>query len=211
MIRVLLADDHQVVRSGLASLFSATEDIEVVGSAVDGEQAVAAYSELSPDVVLMDVSMPSLDGVAATRKIIANDPLARVIMLTSFADHTRVTDAIDAGAIGYVLKDADPDSLAAAIRAAARGGSPLDPRVAAGLLRGRRNAHAMELTTREREVLRLVTKGLLNKQIAREMGISEKTVKAHLGRVFQRLGVTDRTQAALWAQRNGIFAEGDQV
>lgn len=205
MITVLVADDHQVVRAGLASLLSASDDIDVAETVADGNQAVAAYERLKPDVVLMDLSMPRLDGVGATRAIITGDPAARVVILTSFSDRARIEDALDAGACGYVLKDAEPESLAAAVRAAASGGSPLDPRVAATLLRARRPASEPELTGREREVLRCVVDGLSNKQIARQLDISEKTVKAHLGKVFQRLGVADRTAAALWAERSGTF------
>jgi DNA-binding NarL/FixJ family response regulator len=148
----------------------------------------------------MDLSMPEVDGIEATRRIVAADPDARVVVLTSFSDTRRILDALDAGAIGYVLKHAGPDEVLGAVRAAAAGGSPLDPKAARALLesqRGRRPAD--ELTPREREVLRLVAGGLANKLIARRLGITERTVKAHLTNIFAAIGVTDRTQAALWA------------
>ncbi|MEI8081298.1 MAG: response regulator transcription factor [Actinomycetes bacterium] len=207
MIRVLIVDDHQIVRTGLTTLLDVQPDITIAGTASNGAEAIDAYTELAPDVVLMDLSMPIMDGISATRQILAHDPAAQVVILTSFSDRARVSDAIAAGASGYVLKDAEPDTFASAIRAAATGGAPLDPRVAATVLGSVRSYTTPELSTRELEVLRLVTQGMLNKQIARELRISEKTVKAHLGRVYQRIGVTDRTQAALWAQRIGLFTD----
>jgi len=208
MIRVLLADDHQMVRAGLSGLLEASNQITVAASVADGAAAVTAFSEFNPDVVLMDLSMPVMDGITATKEITSANPLARIVILTSYNDQNRVDAALNAGAIGYVLKDAEPSALVASVLAAAAGGSPLDPRVASGLLAIRREKSAPELTAREREVLILVGRGMLNKQIARQLNISEKTVKAHLGKVFQRIGVTDRTQAALWAQRNGLLPEG---
>jgi DNA-binding NarL/FixJ family response regulator len=205
MIRVLLADDHRVVRAGLEALLAAEPDVEVVGAAVDGDQALQLTATLHPDVVLMDLSMPNLDGIAATRRLQTEHPSVAVLVLTSFADRDRVLDAIDAGASGYLLKDVEPDELLRAVRAAARGDSPLDPRVARVILEGRAQlaSPSESLTTREREVLTLVGEGLANKQIARRLGISEKTVKSHLTNVFQRIGVADRTQAAVWLLRNG--------
>ncbi|MEI6620734.1 MAG: response regulator transcription factor [Actinomycetes bacterium] len=205
MIRILIADDHQIVRTGLTALLDVNDDITIVGTVANGAEAVEAYTQFAPDVVLMDLSMPTMDGITATRAILARDPAARVVILTSFSDRARVSDAISAGASGYVLKDAEPDTFAPAIRAAAAGGSPLDPRVAATVLGSVRSHNTPELSQRELEVLLLVTRGMLNKQIARELGITEKTVKAHLSKVYGRLGVSDRTQAALWAQRNGLF------
>lgn len=204
MIRVLVVDDHRVVRAGLETLLDVVADIELVGSAADGAQAIELAGTLRPDVVLMDLSMPVMDGVEATRRIMAAHPQTHIVVLTSFADQRRVIDAIDAGANGYILKDADSQTLLDAIRAAADGGVPLDPRVAPALLAQRRAQRNVDLTDRELEVLRLVGQGLLNKQIARRLDISEKTVKTHLTSVFRRIGVTDRTQAALWAERNGI-------
>jgi len=207
-IRVLLADDHPVVRCGLAELLGAADDIEVVGAATDGEEAVAQAAASEPDVVLMDISMPNLDGVAATRRLLRERPDARVVMLTSFSERERILDALDAGAIGYLLKDAEPDELLRGVRAAARGESPLAPKAARAVLTARDERRpADELTVREREVLTLVGQGLPNKLIARRLGISEKTVKTHLTSVFQRIGVGDRTQAALWARRTGLIAD----
>ena len=203
MIRVLIADDHRVVRAGLEALLEGEDDLTVVGVAVDGEEAVRLAAEHHPDVVLMDLSMPRMDGVAATRQIIAAEPAAHVVVLTSFADRDRVLDAINAGASGYLLKDAEPGEVFSAVRAAARGDSPLDPRAARVILQARTPAPGDDLTAREREVLTLVAEGLANKQIARRLGISEKTVKTHLTNVFQRIGVTDRTQAAVWLLRHG--------
>lgn len=200
MIRVLLADDHAVVRGGLGQLISTTDDIEVVGMAVDGGEAVTLAASLRPDVVLMDLSMPVLDGAAATRAIVASRPDSRVVVLTSFADDRHIEDALAAGAIGYLLKHAAPDTLLDGIRSAAAGDSPLDPKAARVLLQDRRvSRSAPTLSPREREVLALVADGFANKQIARRLGITERTVKAHLTAVFAALGVTDRTQAAVWA------------
>lgn len=207
-IRVLVVDDHPVVRDGLVQLLTAADDVEVVGAAVNGAEAIELAGADTPDVVLMDLSMPVMDGCEATRRILAADPAARVLILTSFTDQDGILDALDAGAVGYILKDAEPAELLGAIRAVARGESPLDPKVAAALLRSRTvRRQDAELTGREREVLALVGAGLANKQIARRLGISEKTVKAHLTSVFHRIGVTDRTQAALWAERHGITAD----
>ena len=202
-IRVIIVDDHAVVRSGLEQLLATTDDIELVGTATNGNEAIDRVQELRPDVVLMDLSMPELDGVEATRRISETHPDSHVLVLTSFSDQSRILDALGAGADGYLLKHSDPDDIADAIRAVHAGGSPLDPKAARTLLESRRNRRAApQLTDREREVLRLVRDGLANKQIARRLGIAERTVKAHLTSVFQRLGVTDRTQAALWASEH---------
>jgi DNA-binding NarL/FixJ family response regulator len=206
MIRLLLAEDHPVVRAGLERLLANEDDIELVGAAVDGAEAVELALQLLPDVVLMDISMPIKNGIEATREIVAGgDGTTRVLVLTSFSDRTQIMAALDAGASGYLLKDAEPDELVRGIRAAARGESPLAPKAAREVLDARsEETLPVELSPRETEVLRLVARGLPNKRIARELEISEKTVKAHLTHVFQQLDVTDRTQAALWAQRNGI-------
>jgi DNA-binding NarL/FixJ family response regulator len=209
VIRVLLADDHQLVRSGLAALLAGTEDIEVVGTAANGAEAVELARLTLPHVVLMDLVMPVMDGVEATRRIVAELPATQVVVLTSFSDQARILAAVDAGAIGYQLKDVDPAELIRGVRAAARGESPLHPKAARSLLAARtpRGAEArperpnVELTPREAEVLGLLRQGLANKQIARTLGISQATVKAHLTSVFQRIGVTDRVQAAVWAER----------
>jgi DNA-binding NarL/FixJ family response regulator len=202
VIRVLVVDDHQLVRAGLMTLLEAAADIQVAGEAADGRQALAAAKAASPDVVLMDLSMPVLDGVAATRLLLAELPRTRVVALTSFSDRQRVTDVLAAGATGYVLKDSRPDDLLAAVRAAADGHVPLDPRVAAALLPAREVPLADQLSEREKQVLRLVAAGLANKQIARRLGIAESTVKVHTGNIFRRIGVTDRTSAALWAKEH---------
>jgi DNA-binding NarL/FixJ family response regulator len=202
VIRVLVVDDHQLVRAGLITLLEAAADIQVAGEAADGRQALAAAKAASPDVVLMDLSMPVLDGVAATRLLLAELPRTRVVALTSFSDRQRVTDVLAAGATGYVLKDSRPDDLLAAVRAAADGHVPLDPRVAAALLPAREVPLADQLSEREKQVLRLVAAGLANKQIARRLGIAESTVKVHTGNIFRRIGVTDRTSAALWAKEH---------
>ena len=200
-IRVLVADDHAGVRSGLSQLLATAPDLELAGEASDGEAAVAAAESSGADVILMDISMPGLDGVEATRRIVARDPDAKVVMLTSFADNRKILDALEAGASGYLLKHAGPDELLNAIRAAAAGEAPLDPKAARALLDSRRMPSADKaLSAREQEVLRLVAQGLANKQIARRLAISERTVKAHLTNIFGRLGVSDRTQAALWAR-----------
>jgi DNA-binding NarL/FixJ family response regulator len=201
LITVLLVDDHQMVRTGLATLLGSTEDLRVVAQAGDGEQAVAEAARTYPDVVLMDLSMPGMDGVEATRLILADHPEVRVVVLTSFSDRDRVNDALAAGAVGYLLKDCEPADLLAAVRSAAAGHSPLDPRVAGVLLPNRTGGRPEDaISPREVEVLRLVARGLANKQIGRALGISERTVKAHLGRVFRQIGVADRTSAALWAR-----------
>jgi DNA-binding NarL/FixJ family response regulator len=210
MIRVLIVDDHRLVRAGLSTLLTASEDIEVVGEAADGAEGVQQVRELEPDVVLMDLSMPVLDGVAATRELLMVAPQAAVIALTSFSDRQRVADVIAAGATGYLLKDCAPYELLAAVRAAAAGHSPFDPRVAGALLPPRTPPPAEVLSTRELEVLRLAAQGLANKQIARRLSISESTVKVHLGSVFRRIGVTDRTSAAMWA-REHLPAEDGQA
>jgi DNA-binding NarL/FixJ family response regulator len=164
LIRVLLVDDHRLVRAGLQSLLEACEDIEVVGSAADGREALELVGRVEPEVVLMDLSMPGMGGVEATRRLLDAHPGVQVVVLTSFSDQEQVLDAVDAGAVGYLLKDADPDAL--------------------------------------------VADGLANKQIARHLGITERTVKAHLTSIFSTIGVTDRTQAALWAERNRLRGGG---
>ena len=205
MIRLAIVDDHAVVRAGLAQLVETMDEVELVGEAADGDEAVALCAERRPDVVLMDLEMPRVDGIEATRRIRAAQPATAVVVLTSFSDRERILSAIDAGAAGYLLKDAGPDELARAVRAAARGDAPLDPKAARALLNARATpAPADSLSEREREVLLMVAEGLANKQIARRLAISEKTVKAHLTSVFRQIGVTDRTQAALWAERNDL-------
>jgi DNA-binding NarL/FixJ family response regulator len=213
-IRVLLADDHQLVRSGLAALLAGTEDIEVVGTAANGAEAVDLVGQAEPDVVLMDLVMPVMDGVEATRQVLQVRPQTQVVVLTSFSDRDRILAALDAGAIGYLLKDVDPAELVRGVRTAAAGESPLHPKAARSLLASRiegrdpvRERPAVELTPREEQVLDLLRQGLANKQIARLLGISQATVKAHLTSVFQRIGVADRVQAAVWAERRAAGEE----
>jgi DNA-binding NarL/FixJ family response regulator len=209
MIRVLIADDHGVMRDGLGRLIASLDDIELVGFAVDGEEAVERCRQTSPDVVLMDLDMPRLDGIEATRRITAERPETAVLVLTAFSDRTRILGAVEAGARGYLLKDAAARDVADGIRAAARGESPLHPRAARTVLNARTETDPLEaFSDRELEVLALLVEGLPNKLMARRLEISEKTVKAHLTRIFRELGVTDRTQAALWAERQGLGGEG---
>lgn len=202
MIRVLLVDDHRVVLAGLAGLIDAAEDLQVVGVTSDGQVAADLVRRTAPDVVLMDLSMPGVDGIEATRRVLDVDPDCHVVVLTSFSDRARIVEALRSGALGYMLKDSEPDDLLRGIRAAARGESPLDPRVAREVLRGGAAVSRPELTDREQAVLRLVADGLANKQIANRLGIRESTVKSHLSNAFQRIGVTDRTSAAMWARSN---------
>jgi DNA-binding NarL/FixJ family response regulator len=218
MIRVVIADDHGLVREGLRQLVDGPADIEVVGTAAGGREAVALIERTLPDVALMDLSMPDTDGIVATREALARAPATNVVILTSFSDRERILEALDAGAIGYLLKDAEPDELLRGIRTAAKGHSPLAPKAAAELIADRRPASRdatnrsaepeQTLTPREREILALLAQGRPNKLIARRLDIAEQTVKNHLSHIFQTLGVTDRTQAALWAQRNGLTEPG---
>jgi DNA-binding NarL/FixJ family response regulator len=204
MIRVLVADDHPLARAGLTELLGALDGIEVVGAAADGEAALRLADHHDPDVVLMDLEMPRLDGIAATRRLRELRPGTAVLVLTSFSDRERILAALDAGAAGYLLKDAGPDDLERAIHAAARGDAPLDPRAARELLDDRRRVPGTPLSEREAAVLALVGQGLPNKLIARRLGITERTVKGHLTRIYERIGVTDRTQAALWAREHRV-------
>ncbi|WEK12766.1 MAG: response regulator transcription factor [Candidatus Microbacterium phytovorans] len=198
MIRALVVDDHAMVREGLAVVLAADGDIAVIGTAANGEEARDRAAAERPDVVVMDLSMPVMDGIRATRAVREASPDTRVLVLTSFAERESVQRALEAGATGYQLKDAEPDQLRAAVRAVHAGHAPLDPRVAAVLLPSGRGADV--LSEREKDVLRLVAEGRANKQIATALGISERTVKAHLGNIFKEIGVSDRTSAALWAR-----------
>jgi DNA-binding NarL/FixJ family response regulator len=202
VIRVLIVDDHQLVRAGLGTLLAAADGIDVVGEAADGAHALDVARACRPDVVLMDLSMPGIDGVAATRNVLAELPDIRVVVLTSFSDRKRVNDALAAGAVGYLLKDCAPEELLSAVRSAARGHVPLDPRVAGTLLPARQTDPSDLLSAREQEVLRLAASGLANKQIGRRLEISESTVKVHLGNLYRRIGVADRTSAAMWAREH---------
>jgi two-component system, NarL family, response regulator LiaR len=207
-IRVFLADDHPVVRQGLRTFLESRNGFVVVGEAGDTETTVAEVARLSPDVVLMDLVMPGAGGVAATREIRQRVPSTRVLILTSFASDDQVIPAVHAGAAGYVLKDIEPSSLEAAIRVVHRGEALLDPHVAQRVMdevaRPSSGAGLATLTPRELEVLRLLTRGLSNHQLAEELVVSEKTVKTHVSSILMKLGVRDRTQAALLAVREGL-------
>jgi DNA-binding NarL/FixJ family response regulator len=210
LIRVLIVDDHAVVREGLRTFLDLQDGIEVVGEAADGEQGVDEAERLQPNVILMDLVMPKLDGVGAMRELRTRAPDAHVIVLTSFLDDDRLMPAIQAGAAGYLLKDVEPAELARAIRAADEGDAILDPAVAGRVVRAIAEGSTPSapdqerLTRREHEVLTLLASGRSNKRIGYELGISEKTVKTHVGHLFAKLGVTDRTQAALLAVRQGL-------
>jgi DNA-binding NarL/FixJ family response regulator len=203
-IRVLLVDDHAVVRRGLLGFFELLDDIEVVGEAEDGRRAVELVAERNPDVVLMDLLMPVMDGIAATAEIKASFPDVEVVALTSFIEEERVTAALEAGATGYLLKDADADDVATAVRRAFAGEVHLDPQVArllANRIRSRREDGPPHepLTEREREVLALVAKGHSNKEIATLLDITERTARTHVSNILGKLDLASRTQAALWA------------
>ncbi len=201
---MLVADDHAVVREGLRTFLELQEGIEVAGEATDGREAVDEAERLQPDVVLMDLVMPRLDGVEAMRELRRRVPGARVVMLTSFLEDERLLPALRAGAAGYLLKNVEPRELARSIRLAAAGETLIDPAVAARLvdaLGSDRRGEQAELTPREQEVLDLIGRGYANKRIALELGIAEKTVKTHVSHVLAKLGVSDRTQAALYAAR----------
>ncbi len=212
-IRVMIVDDHRMVRSGLRGFLEGEPGIIVVGEAESGEDAIARVPELTPDVVLMDLMMPGIGGIVAIGALRQSHPSLKMMALTSFSDDGQVFPALEAGANGYLLKDIDPDELVAAIRAVYVGESPLDPEVAKRLVsRFQRptasttdkNASHEALTERERDVLLLLTQGKSNKEIANELFIGDRTVKSHLSAIFQKLNVTDRTQAALYAVRHGL-------
>jgi NarL family two-component system response regulator LiaR len=209
VIRVLIADDHAVVREGLRGFLALQDDVEVVAEAADGEEAVAAAERLTPDVALVDLVMPRVDGIEAIRRIRAVAPATRVIVLTSFADEDKMLPAVRAGAVGYLLKDVAPQDLVAAVRTVNDGETLLHPAVVRELVRevaGARREPAADnpLTAREREVLGLIARGRANKAIAFELGVAEKTVKTHVSNILGKLNVTDRTQAALMAVREGL-------
>jgi NarL family two-component system response regulator LiaR len=205
MIRVLIADDHAVVRQGLRTFLDLQDDMEVVGEAGDGEEALALASELAPDVVLIDLVMPRVDGIEAIRRLREDAPSVRAIVLSSFVDDDKLFPAVRAGAAGYLLKDVQPQELVEAIRTVHGGGALLHPQVAARLLQ---DMAEDPLTPREHDVLALIGRGMPNKLIARELALSEKTVKAHVSSILAKLGVTDRTQAALYAVREGLVGPG---
>jgi two-component system, NarL family, response regulator LiaR len=206
VIRVLVIDDHAVVREGLRSFLELQDGIDVVGEAADGEEGLALATELRPDVVLMDLVMPRLGGVTTIRMLRERVPGARAVVLTSFTDDDKLLPALRAGAAGYLLKNAQPAEVVRAIRAASAGEAVLDPTVAARLVATlARDGEPLDtLTPRERQILVLIGKGYPNKRIAGELRVSEKTVKTHVGHVLAKLGVTDRTQAAVVAVRAGL-------
>ena len=207
-IRVLIADDHPVVRQGLRTFLELQDDIEIVAEATDGGDAVAKVRELKPDVVLMDLVMPQLDGIEAIRQVREVSPASKVIVLTSFDDREKVYLSVKAGAAGYLLKDADPQELAEAIRTVQRGDALLNPSIAAKLMQevaeGGPRAAGETLTARELEVLRHLARGMSNKEIAGALVLSEKTVKTHVSNILGKLQLADRTQAALFAVREGL-------
>jgi DNA-binding NarL/FixJ family response regulator len=200
---VVIADDHAVVRQGLRTFLDLQDDIEVVGEAADGAEAVEQAESRQADVVLVDLVMPGVDGLEALRMLRERVPEARAIVLSSFIDDEKLFPAVRAGAAGYLLKDVQPQELVAAIRTVHEGGALLHPKVASRLLE---EMTTDPLTPREREVLGLIGRGMANKVIARELNLSEKTVKAHVSNILAKLGVTDRTQAALYAVRAGLVA-----
>jgi two-component system, NarL family, response regulator LiaR len=205
-IRLLIVDDHSVVREGLRAFLRLQDGIEVVGEAAGADEAITVASTSAPDVILLDLVMPQGDGIGAVRRLLEVAPGVRVLVLTSFADDAQIFAAMAAGAAGYLLKDVDPQALADGIRDVHAGRPALDPSVAARLMRrggSQRPTHS-DLTARERDVLALVVEGLANKQIAQRLGIGEKTIKTHVSRVLAKLGVEDRTQAAVLAIREGL-------
>ncbi|MFF9766807.1 response regulator [Streptomyces sp. NPDC053086] len=207
-IKVLLVDDHQVVRRGLRTFLEVQDDIEVVGEAADGAEGVDRAEELRPDIVLMDIKMPGLDGIGALRRLRELGNPARVLIVTSFTEQRTVVPALRAGAAGYVYKDVDPDALAGAIRSVHAGHILLQPEVADALLSQEEansgQGRGSSLTEREREVLGLIADGRSNREIARALVLSEKTVKTHVSNILMKLDLADRTQAALWAVRHGV-------
>jgi DNA-binding NarL/FixJ family response regulator len=211
-IRVLIVDDHAVVRRGLLAFLETEPDLEVVGAAAGGAEALAQLETLpvAPDVVLMDLRMEPLDGIETTRRIRARHHDIEVVALTSYGENTRVQAALEAGASGYLLKDADADEVTAAIRAAHRGEVQLDPALARRLMNSLQPATTPQLTARELDVLRRLGEGRANKEIAVELGLSERTTRTHVSNILAKLGLNSRTQAALWAVREGLVDVGSR-
>jgi DNA-binding NarL/FixJ family response regulator len=206
-IRLLLVDDHEMVRAGLRTFFGLQDDMVVAGEAATAEQALALVPQLEPDIVVMDLQLPGMSGIEAVKRLQGAHPQVKVVVLTSFAGQDSVLPAVRAGVAGYLLKDVGPGELADALRVVHAGGAQLHPQVAATVLQSVAEAAHDPLTPRENEVLRLVATGLSNRLIARELALSEKTVKAHVSAVLSKLGVADRTQAALYAVRSGLVTE----
>jgi len=210
-ISILIADDHAIVRRGVCALFKLHPDIEVVGEAISGEETVRRVAELVPDVVLLDLVMPGIGGVEATRRIRQASPQTQVVILTSFHEDEHIFPALRAGALSYILKDVDPDELIATVRKAALGESVLHPRVATRVVQEVRGARKdtpnlfVDLTERELEVLRLISDGLSNATIAEKLVLSEKTVKRHVSNILSKLHILDRTQAAVFAWQQGLM------
>jgi len=206
VIRVLVADDHPIVRAGIVALLSDAEDVQVVDAVADGETAVAAAVATRPDIVLMDLRMPGLDGTAATGRITAALPATRVVVLTTYESDDAILEAITAGASGYLLKAAPEAEILAGLRSVASGGTVMAPAIAAALARGiRQQQSAPRLSDREREVLALVAQGLSNPEIGRRLHVTEATVKTHLLHAFEKLGVSDRTRAVTRAMELGLL------
>ena len=215
-ISILLVDDHAVVRQGLRSFLDLQDDIEIVGEAQDGEEAVALVQEKVPDVVLMDLIMPKMDGIEATRAIGRSSPGTKVLVLTSFAEDDKVFPAIKAGAMGYLMKDTSPQELAQAIRSVYQGETPLHPEIAKKLMREFAHPESStlqqdDLTPRELEVLALIAQGMTNRQIADHLVLSPKTVKTHVSNILSKLHLADRTQAAIYALKKGIVSKDDTL
>ncbi len=210
-IRLLLVDDHEVVRSGLQTFLELQADMQVVGEAASAEQALALVPRVEPDIVVLDLVLPGMSGVEAIRRLRASHPGVKIVALTSYAGQDLVLPAVRAGVSGYLLKDVGPAELADALRTVYAGGSPLHPQVAATVMAsvGPHDSPQPALTTREREVLRLIARGLSNRLIARELALAEKTVKTHVSSILAKLGVADRTQAALYAVRSGLVDESE--
>ena len=212
-IRVLVTDDHTVVRKGLSALITSEPGMEVIGEASDGEEAVFKARTLKPDVILMDLVMPRKDGIEAITEIKSDDPDARILVLTSLSDDNKIMGALKAGALGYLLKDASPDELLKAIRDVHRGESHLHPSVAQKVIHSLRTPEEESreevLTGRENEILKLVAKGFPNQQIAKELDISERTVRTHVSNILRKLHLPNRTQAALYALREGLVSQDE--
>jgi DNA-binding NarL/FixJ family response regulator len=206
MIRILIADDHPVVREGLANMLRAQADFDVVGEAGDGSEAIALHKDLHPDVTLMDLRMPGVDGVSAISRIRASDAQANILVLTTYDSDADIVRSVEAGAVGFLLKDAPREELFLAVRKTAAGESALSPKVAARMMERMRSPVSSSLTAREIEVLELVAKGRANRSVAEELHLSVATIKTHLVHIYDKLGVDDRTSAVTAALERGIIS-----